>query len=86
MITKTEARALLDKMRDYVPGGKPVSDPQALSWRPTLESEIYHCGTRTGNDIQSGPYYCGTIADFVAEVPDGTAAICKKHHKRLMSR
>ena len=87
MITKTEARALVSKMRDYIPGGKkPVSSPHTLQWRPTMELEIHHCGVQTGNDIQSGPYYCGAIADFVATVPEGTAAVCKKHHERLMQR
>ncbi len=87
MITKTEARALLEKTRDYIPGGKqPVPEPRALPWRPTTELEIHHCGVRTGDDIQSGPYYCGAIADFVATVPNGLAAVCKKHHKRLMNQ
>jgi hypothetical protein len=71
VITKTEARRLVDRMRDYVPGGKPIADPQTLPWRPTMELEIHHCGARTGEDIQSGPYYCGALADFVAVVPEG---------------
>lgn len=84
MITKTDARKLVDKLRDYIPGGKkPVSNPQTLQWRPTTELEIHHCGVQTGRDIQSGPYFCGAIADFVAEVPEGTVAVCEKHHKRL---
>lgn len=86
MITKTEARALVDKLRDYIPGGKPVSNPQALQWRSTTELEIHHCGVQTGSDIQSGPYYCGTIADFMAVVPEGVVAICKKHHKLMRIR
>jgi hypothetical protein len=86
MITKTEARDLLKKTRDYIPGGKPVSNPQILQWRPTTELEIHHCGVQTGDDLQSGPYYCGALADFVAEVPEGTAAVCRKHHERLMNR
>ena len=86
MITKTEARALVDKMRDYIPGGGPVSRPQTLQWRPTTELEIFHCCVQTGSDIQSGPYYCGTLADFVATIPGGIVAACEKHHRRLMNR
>jgi hypothetical protein len=85
MLTKTAARTLQKNLRDYIPGGKALSRDQLgqLVFRETAESEIYHCGTRTGNDIQSGPYYCGAIADFVAPVPGGIVAICDLHKWRL---
>ena len=88
MLTKTDARQLLKNLRDYIPKGKTLTRDQItqLVFRETSEFEIYHCGTRTGIDYQSGPYYCGAIADFVASAPDGgIVAICGRH-KRKMDR
>lgn len=88
-MTKTEARALKRAFADYVPrGGKPLTQDQIgkLVFRATLEHEIYHCGTQTGDDIQSGPYYCGDIADFVAPAPvpgGGVVALCGKHKRKI---
>jgi hypothetical protein len=86
MLTKTAARTLQKNLQDYIPKGKALSRDQVarLVFRETTEFEIYHCGTRTGDDIQSGPYYCGAIADFVAPAPEGgIVAICGRHKWRL---
>lgn len=86
MLTKTAARTLQKNLRDYIPKGKALTRGQIaqLVFRETTEFEIYHCGTRTGHDIQSGPYYCGAIADFVAPAPDGgLVAICGPHKRRM---
>jgi hypothetical protein len=86
MLTKTDARSLLKNLRDYIPKGKTLTRDQItqLAFRETSEFEIYHCGTRTGDDIQSGHYYCGAIADFVAPAPNGgIVAICGRHKRRL---
>jgi hypothetical protein len=82
-MNKLEAKALVEKMRDYIPGGKPV-DPSRLIFRPTSNTGAVHlCGVRTGEDIQSGPYYCGKVADWFATTADGTVAICDRHGQRI---
>jgi len=86
MLTKTAAHTLQKNLRDYIPGGKALSSDQIeqLVFRETAEFEIYHCGTRTGEDIQSGPYYCGDIADFIARTSDGgVVAICGRHKRKM---
>lgn len=85
ILTKTAARTLQKTCRDYIPGGKALTRDQIvqLVFRETTEIEIYHCGTRTGDDIQSGPYYCGDIADFVAPAPGGVVAVCARHKRRI---
>jgi len=81
---KSEAKALIEKMRDYIPNGKPA-DVSKLTFRPTLErGDLFLCGVQTGDDIQSGPYFCGKPADWVAVSEDGgTAAVCDRHRHRL---
>jgi hypothetical protein len=81
-MNKSEVKKLVEQMRDYIPGGKPV-DVQSLTFRRTHEHEVLLCGTRTGHDIQSGPFYCGAVADWFAPVPEGAVAVCDRHAKRL---
>jgi hypothetical protein len=77
---KTAAKAL---KRDYIPGGPGMSREEAekLTWRPTMEHEVHQCGRQTGDDYpQSGPIYCGDVADFIAISPSGSVmAVCKRH-------
>ena len=84
---KSDAKKLVEQMRDYIPGGKPT-DIRSLTFRRTHEHEVLLCGTRTGDDIQSGPYYCGAIADWAASVSESLSstavvAVCNKHGDRL---
>jgi len=80
---KSEAKALVAKMRDYIPGGK-RADISKLTFRPTPEhGDLFLCGAQTGDDIQSGPYFCGKPADWVSVSPDGIAAVCDRHANRL---
>ena len=85
MLTKTEARTLQKNLRDYIPGGKALSRDQVeqLVFRETTEVEIYHCCRQTGDDLQSGPGFCGALADFIAPVPNGLVALCGPHKRRL---
>lgn len=88
-MTKSEARDFLETCRDYLPrGGRALRQEEirSLQFRETAEHEIYHCGCQTGDDIQSGPYYCGAIADFVANAPDGSSgvvAVCGRHKRKI---
>ena len=80
----------LDKKRaeelqgDFVPGGKPI-DIHKLSFRIVKEHEIYQCCHRVANDPQSGPIFCGRVAEYVTEIKDGESdvtgvvALCKRH-------
>lgn len=74
---KTLAKSL---QRDFVPGG-PSVDVRKLSFRRTTEDEAFQCCAKTTYDPQSGPIFCGRVAEFVAEVPEqgGHVAICKRH-------
>jgi len=78
-MTKTEAKNLLK--RDFIPGGKNVSSDELkqLEFRRTTENEVFQCCVQTGRDVQSGPGYCGDIAEFVAFFDDGRmVAMCGK--------
>lgn len=88
MLTKTAAHALQRNFQDYIPDGEALTRGQLgqLVFRATTELEIYHCGRRVGNDLQSGPYYCGDVDDFVAPVPGGEGkivAVCARCRKKL---
>ena len=76
MITKTQAKNLLPS--DFVPGGKQLTSEELrnLKFRRTTENEIFQCCVITGEDIQSGPYFCGQIAEFVAFSSDSMVALC----------
>lgn len=78
MLTKTEAKKVMTG--DYIPNGKPV-DIQDLTFRRTLEFEVYRCGRQTGYDPQSGPIFCGDLAEWLAKVDNGVVCLCERHHK-----
>lgn len=83
---KSEAKKLVAQMRDYVPGGSEVVNLAKVVFRPTREHEIHLCGAVTGRDLQSGSYYCGAVADWVALTGDEVAAVCDRHAKRFCIR
>lgn len=85
-LTKTALRAFQKSFRDHIPAGEALTREQVarLVFRETSEFEIYHCNMKTGDDIQSGPYYCGDVADFVAPGPGGgVVTLCRRHKRRL---
>lgn len=73
-----EVRKVVDGLLkpDYIPNGGPVRE---------IESEIFpapswtRCGCATGNDIQSGPIYCGDPAVVCFKSNGGLACACKRH-------
>ena len=80
MLTKSEAKAL--RHMDYIPNGKKV-DIRKLHFRETEEHEVFFCAAQTGNDIQSGPIYCGDVADWISHTQDGgVACLCNRHANR----
>ena len=67
----------------FVPAGEPIAASELL-FRRTLECEVYRCCRKTAFDPQSGPIFCGQVAEFVAEIKDdlgnvtGVVGLCGK--------
>ncbi len=70
---------------DFIPRGESV-DITSLVFQPA-GVDINFCCQGVGNDIQSGPYYCGDIATVVAHIDTGgTVGLCKKHVKACSTK
>ena len=54
---------------DHIPGGGTVSTATNLRTAPPG----YRCGVPTGEDIQSGPFFCGDPATLIADAEKGCA-------------
>ncbi len=84
MLSKKTAR---DLQRDFIPDGEEI-DINTLEFKRTGEYEVFRCCRQTGYDLQSGPIYCGNVAEYIARVPEthGVVALCERHrpHKRLI--
>jgi len=74
MLDKLKAQQL---QKDFVPGGKRVMLGE-VEFRPTRPDEVYQCCVQVGTDYpQSGPIYCGRVAEYVSTDPDGSyVALC----------
>jgi len=65
---------------DYIPDGGPAR---------SIESEIRpapvdtRCGVRMGDDVQSGPYYCGEPATLCFKASNGLVCACARHEDVL---
>lgn len=76
---------------DYVPKGRSVSEKEfkTLEFRRTREDEVGRCACSWSNDTQSGPMYCGKLAEVIAvvngkgSVPVSTLYLCERCRKRL---
>ena len=90
VLTKSLIKAANAFREDWVPKekGEIIPDPKALKWRTTEEWEVYHCAIVTGNDIQSGPIYCGQLCEYIHITEDQKKyiAVCELHYQRLMNR
>jgi hypothetical protein len=76
-LTKSIARSIL--RADFIPNGGHV-DVRTLQFRRTSETEIFRCCKRVAHDPQSGPIFCGHVAEFVARVDDSkVVALCERH-------
>ena len=65
---------------DYIPGGSTAKTASNL--RPASAGN--RCGVRTGNDVQSGPFYCGEPATLMADTTDnGIVCTCEHHESAL---
>jgi len=65
-LTKEKAQKFIED--DFIPNGR-VVDINDLRFRKTTEHEVFRCCAQTGSDSQSGPFYCGEIAEWVAIFP-----------------
>ena len=81
MLTKTQIKQMQELMKpDYIPNGKSRIYLGDLKFRRTQEHEVCRCAAMTGDDIQSGPIYCGKLAEWIHECEDGSfIASCDKH-------
>ncbi len=82
MTTKTEARKL---QGSFTPEGRMLSEDEVkrLQFRLTKENEVLRCVCSTGIDPQSGPLFCGDVADYVAVTDGGHVALCEHHMKKV---
>ncbi len=84
MMTKQEAREL---QRDYLPNGGHVDREtvRKLVFRAAGPNEIYRCGMQSSYDPQSGPIFCGAVADYIAPLdkPTQVLCLCAYHKGRL---
>ncbi len=69
---------------DFIPDGGPIKSISNI--RET--SLFYRCCLVIGNDIQSGPLYCGDRATIIADTdnPGFLIAACKRHEEYLQLR
>ena len=54
-----------------------------LKFRKTNEDEIFWCGVKIAEDSQSGPIYCGEVAEYIALTESIAACSCKKHPPKI---
>lgn len=81
-LTKTLAKQIENK--DFIPDGKRLKFEDIEGWRETTEYEILYCCVQIDDDIQSGPIYCGKVADYTSVDPNYTVHLCSMHSPRRL--
>lgn len=66
---------------DFIPGGPECREARRLRVNPGG----HRCGVRIGEDVQSGPFYCGKAATLVADGEGGVVAACGRHEGVIRS-
>ncbi len=66
-LAKEQAKGL---QRDFIPNGGRI-DIRTLRFRHTKPDEVYQCCRQVSHDPQSGPIYCGDVAEYNAPVNGG---------------
>lgn len=79
-MTKTEIKTLIES--DFIPGGKCI-DVSNLVFRKTNQTEILRCCKTVGEDVQSGPIYCGSIAEYTSQTDHGRINFCERHSNHI---
>lgn len=78
------------KLREghYVENGIEITHKEfkKLKFRKTNSTEIERCATIIGDDSQSGPLYCGDIAEYVGKRKKGILWLCERHYDLISSR
>lgn len=77
-------KQLAKKVRegDYIPGGERVRSMDDFEFRETTDDEVFRCGTSICSDPQSGPIFCGDVADYIGihkGDPNKAVALCRRH-------
>lgn len=77
--------------RDWIPDGvrnkAPAVDIHDKQFRHTSQYEVYRCCRQSNYDPQSGPIYCGRVAEYITvELLEGgyVVALCENHKPRLV--
>jgi len=79
VLSKSEVRHLLEEV-DFVPefAGKLMKPFRIV--RKLSEHEVKRCGRWVGEDAQSGPIYCGRIAEYKCIDVNGLMLfLCREH-------
>lgn len=66
---------------DYIPGGAKLDNLDRLYGRQPATG-LERCGVQTGDDLQSGPMYCGDLAVATYRldgIPGACLCVCKRH-------
>lgn len=63
-----DKRTAQELQQEFFPRG-PEVDTRTLQFRRTDGAEIFRCCVASSYDIQSGPIYCGAVAEYVAFAP-----------------
>ena len=79
VLAKEEAKKI--RQGDFIPDGDSV-DIRTLRFRKTREDEVFQCCRHVGYDPQSGPMYCGDIAEYVAYKDSKFVATCDRPRHR----
>jgi hypothetical protein len=82
-LNKKIAKELIEG--DFIPNGERVNITN-LKFRKTKDHEIYQCCKQTSYDTQSGPIYCGDLAEYIASVGKGIAALCKNCGNKVLKQ
>lgn len=67
---------------NHIPGGGYTYS--ATNLRPSPAGS--RCGVRTGNDPQSGPFYCGGVATLMGDSLDGKFVYVCAGHEGVLRR
>ena len=70
---------------DFIPDA-PSSHIDDLRFRQTTYWEVFQCCEQVGDDIQSGPMYCGKIADLVVGDRFKYIGLCSRHKNGCSER
>jgi len=80
MLSKSEAKRLLDEMNCFVPQHADGLKRPFRIVRKLGEDEVRYCARWVSHDVQSGAIYCGRVAEYECLDRGGLKLfLCEKH-------